>query len=303
MISILIPIYNYDVSKLAKKLKEQCVRLNIEFEILCFDDCSTDKYKKLNRVLDHEFGISYLEMSENLGRSKIRNRLAKMARYENLIFLDCDSKIISDQFVQKYIQKVDTAAVIYGGRRYPDHKPRTEKKFLHWHYGKIREALPLEKRIKHPYRSFQTNNFFIKKDLMLKYPFDETIQTYGYEDLLMAENLKKDGIPIIHIENPIIHKGIEYNEDFIKKSVLAAENLAVLYHNHQITDTRMIALYENLKKVGFNSFVEKLIRKRSERFLKNLNSAKPKLYIFDLYRLNVFIQKLNNLQDNPNSES
>ncbi len=297
MISILIPIYNYDASKLAKLLKEQCVQANVEFEILCFDDCSPDKYKKLNRVLDHEFGISYLEMSENLGRSKIRNRLARMARYDNLIFLDCDSKLANGQFIKKYIQVINKHSVVYGGRNYAAHKPRTEKKFLHWYYGHKREALSLAKRLKHPYRSFQTNNFYIKKDLMLKYPFDETIQTYGYEDLLMAENLKKDGIPIVHIENPIIHKGIEYNEDFIKKSALAAENLAVLYHNHQITDTRMIALYENLKKVGFNSFVEKLIQKRTDRFLQNLNSAKPNLYFFDLYRLNVFLQKLNTIQN------
>ena len=91
MVSVLIPIYNQNVINLALTLNRQCKDAGIAYEILCFDDCSMEIFRKENRQLDHEFGISYLELSENLGRSKIRNLLAKQSRYEHWIFLDGDS--------------------------------------------------------------------------------------------------------------------------------------------------------------------------------------------------------------------
>ena len=41
MLSILIPTYNYDCYDLVKELHRQATELNIEFEIIVADDCST----------------------------------------------------------------------------------------------------------------------------------------------------------------------------------------------------------------------------------------------------------------------
>ena len=292
MISILIPIYNCDITKLAKTLNEQCKAAKINYEIVCFDDYSKKKYKELNRTLDHEFGISYLELSENHGRSKIRNKLAKNARYEKLILLDCDSEINNNSFLQNYIESSELQGVIYGGRNYKSSPPKTINKYLHWHYGKNRESQATEKRLNAPYISFQSNNFMIDRDILLAHPFEEAISGYGYEDLVFANQLKTSKINILHIDNPVYHKGIEYNDDFLAKSKVAAENLAILYHQDKLSDTRMLKFHAKLKKVGFNSLLHKIIQRNTDRFLKNLKSKNPNLLFFDLYRFGIFQSKL-----------
>ncbi len=295
MISILIPIYNFDVTKLVTGLNEQCKQLEIDYEIVCFDDCSKPKYKNTNKALDLEFGVSYIELSENYGRAKIRNKLAQNARYDHLIFLDCDSKLERKDFISNYISHIDKT-IVYGGRKYQEKPPRTSKKYLHWKFGTRRESLPCKKRSKAPYLNFQTNNFMVKRDLMLRYPFDQTIKGYGYEDLLFAALLKREGVAVYHIENEVIHHGIEYNEDFLNKTKTAAENLAILYHQGELNDTRMLKFHKKVKKIGFNSLLHKLLQRRTDRFLKNLNSDKPNLLFFDLYRYDIFLSKLNELK-------
>ena len=50
MLSILIPIYNYNVYPLVLELHEQCMTLGISFEILCQDDGSTITFIENNQI-------------------------------------------------------------------------------------------------------------------------------------------------------------------------------------------------------------------------------------------------------------
>ena len=89
MISILIPCYNYSVNKLVQNIHIQTEIEKINYEIICAEDGSTklftnSKIKKLKNV-------RYIINKENIGRSKIRNYLAKKAKYNWLLFIDCDS--------------------------------------------------------------------------------------------------------------------------------------------------------------------------------------------------------------------
>ena len=170
MLSILIPVYNQNAVKLVKDLKKQCESLDIEYQIMVFDDLSTEETRKQNRELGHEFGVNYLELSENHGRAKIRNRLARMARYKHLLFIDGDSGIIRDDFIKKYLDQIEHAEVVYGGRLYEKDKPEDPQLMLHWKYGRTREALPLKKRLLDPYLNFQSNNFMITAWLFGKRP-------------------------------------------------------------------------------------------------------------------------------------
>ena len=70
MLSILIPIYNRDVTKLVEELLDQCGKANIPFEILCFDDGSTEKWKKKNKVINARFGVNYVETQYQSRTSK-----------------------------------------------------------------------------------------------------------------------------------------------------------------------------------------------------------------------------------------
>src|SRR5690606_12962130 len=134
-LSILIPVYNQDVRKLVYTLAKQCQKLNINYQILCFDDGSEEKYKIKNKELAFKMNINYTELSENLGRSRIRNWLGKAAYFEYLLFLDGDSQVKDKFFIKKYMDSLPSAAVIYGGRVYAKRKPARIQKILHWKYG------------------------------------------------------------------------------------------------------------------------------------------------------------------------
>src|SRR4051812_38329962 len=103
-LSILIPIYNFDARELVHQLLEQAGSLNTPFEIRCYDDGSSVETRKINHELGFIKNIIYMELPANIGRSAIRNKLAKEAIYTNLILLDCDSRVVRKNFLSKYIE-------------------------------------------------------------------------------------------------------------------------------------------------------------------------------------------------------
>src|ERR1044071_5613337 len=104
MLSILIPVYNFDVTGLAASL--QASETNIPFEIICLDDGSAPMFKAINKKIAGLENIIYEELPQNIGRSKIRNLLAERAKYEYLLFLDCDSTAVSGRFLSSYVSNV-----------------------------------------------------------------------------------------------------------------------------------------------------------------------------------------------------
>jgi len=273
-------------------LSKQCNKLNVNYQILCFDDGSEQKYKDLNHELAFKIHINYTEMPQNLGRSRIRNWLGKAAYFDYLLFLDGDSVVKSKDFIKKYIDQLDPSKIIYGGREYSSKKPRATKKILHWKYGIERESKKANARKKDPYLHFQSNNFIIPQNIFNKFPFDEEIQGYGYEDLLYASQLKKDGIGINHIDNPIIHDGLEIHTVFIKKTENALNNLAFLYSRDANFTTTLIQMYRRLEKYGFLPFFENIYKKISTSISKNMYSQNPSIFLFNLWKLFYFIQKM-----------
>lgn len=94
MLSILIPTYNYVCVKLVTDLQQQAERLECPYEILVADDASEDAFKRENRKINGIPGCKYIELQENVGRSRIRNILGRLARYDFFLFLDCDGGIV-----------------------------------------------------------------------------------------------------------------------------------------------------------------------------------------------------------------
>ncbi len=290
MLSILIPIYNQDVRNLAYTLAKQCMKQNINFQILCFDDFSQEKYRLKNRELASMMNINYTELPENLGRSKIRNWLGKSAYFDYLLFLDGDSAIRDRDFIKKYLQCIPTDKIIYGGRSYQVKRPANSKKVLHWLYGKTRECPPAHSRNTDPYLNFQSNNFLIPRNIFEKYPFEVTLEGYGYEDLQYAEKLRDAKVDIFHIQNPVFHEGLENNHVFLKKTINAIANLVQLKKNNQLSDTRLIKFYRRLlnwKVLPILLWVAKIFSKQIER---NLLSKRPSIWLFSLWKLEKYHQ-------------
>ncbi len=294
MLSILIPIYNKNVVKLVETLVKQCHKSKIAFEILCFDDKSRKNIREKNEAVNFLFGVNYVNLSENMGRAKIRNRLGKMARFDNMIFLDCDSRLPNAKFIKRYLDYIDKEQITCGGTIYSKKEPKSIKRKLHWKYGSTREALPAKKRNRRPFQDFHSNNFMMHKKIFKRISFDESISLYGYEDTLFAEEVTKAGYRIFHIDNPVIHMGIENTEIFLDKTKKAIHNLISLYKVKKIKHTRLIRFYLRLHRLGIDSFVHSFLKKKEENILTNLHSSSPSIFQLNLWKLKLFLDGLNN---------
>ena len=295
MLSILIPIYNQSIVKLVEELKLQCIKAKIAFEIICLDDYSDHKTKNSNRSVNELMGVNYVELSENIGRSKIRNRLASLARYDSLLFIDSDSKIGHKRYIKNYLQHIakhpDT--IIYGGTAYSPHPPKSKDKYLHWLYGTHRESPKAKIRNKRSRELFHSNNFVCPRKIIQMHGLDSTIDGYGYEDLEWALRLQKAGINIEHIDNPLIHSGLKSRSQFLNDTKQAITNLAILYRDGKISNTRLIRTYKILEKFGLLRLSLKLLDWKKDQIFDKLMEDKPKLIYLDLYKLHYFENAIN----------
>lgn len=285
MLSIAIPVYNFEVVDLCATLSKQAKLLGIAFEILCFDDCSQEEYRNFNRRVSQFEGVEYRELDKNQGRSAIRNLLAKEAKFEFLLFMDCDSEVENHDYLKNYLQYLPGENVIYGGRSYKLQAP--EKQFmLRWKYGNERESKSAEERNKESYRSFMTNNFVVKKSRLIDCPFNEDLEGYGHEDTLFAIDLKEKGIEIIHIDNPLCHIGLESAEEYIYKTEQGVSNLARIIKMGKLgANNKLYGSYLKLKKFGLLKAFRFYAKKNKTKMLTNLKSEDPNLRYFDLLKL------------------
>lgn len=246
MLSICIPVYNFDIELLLRDLTNLVGRIPIACEILVVDDCSENNLERINNKISQQFGVRYISLPENIGRSAIRNFLCKESTYPNLLFLDCDSKIVSADFIKNYRPFLNQNVVVYGGTVYQALPPHKSYR-LHWRYGLKREIKPVSERNLHPSKYFKTNNFLIPKEVLLKLPFNEKLKAYGHEDTLMAIAFSQNEIRVNHIDNPVLHSGLETNKVFITKTETGIRNLAII--KNMVNDQEILGKYIRLLKI------------------------------------------------------
>lgn len=286
MLSILIPIYNYDVRAFVRSLSEQAAELNEAVEIICLDDASEASFRSLNQEISALAYVRCIQSEENLGRSKVRNELAELAQYDHLLFLDCDGRCVSDQYLVNYIRCLEDYDVIYGGRVYSDEAPDDHALYFHWYYGSTREAVLCEDRKLNPYKAFMTNNFIIRRSVYEAVKMDESLSGYGHEDTLFAIELKSGGFRIAHIDNPIEHTGVEDATVFLEKSANGVRNLAQLIQQGKVGDSiRLVRFYHRTKGWGIAGLVSHWTNRFEHRIFRSLKGPAPNLLWFDLWKL------------------
>jgi glycosyltransferase involved in cell wall biosynthesis len=290
MLSILIPIYNYNAFPLVKEIASQCNACKINFEILCQDDCSNEFLTENQNSNDFD-NCHFSSNKTNLGRGKNINSLAEKATFDWLLILDCDTFPRDPHFIKNYISVIEKkeSAVVYGGIVYETQKPEKEQ-LLRWVYGTKREALSLEKRIKKPHNRALTSNLLIKKELFNQHPFDASITQYGYEDLCFLRQLYLKNISISHIENPTFHLNLETSILFLNKTKIALKNLSFIFDSKTIPkiDSKIISAFDLLSKLKLVKCIAWLFNKTEATLTAHLLSENPSLYLFDWYKLGYF---------------
>ena len=295
MISICIPIYNFNVVDLIVTIINQGEGIKKPFEIICIDDGSNKETLKLNAKISSHKTVNYLTLKKNIGRSKIRNLFLENASYENLLFIDCDCSIQSENFLDEYFAQLNNL-VVYGGRRHHDNPPKNKNKKLRWLYGIKKEDQNFNYRVKNPYHCFRSNNFLIKKTILSKIRFNENIKTYGHEDTFLSIELKKNKIAIYQINNPVFHEGIEDSNIFLEKTKSAIKNLVLLEKSEQDTNSiKLIKSYNLINKLKLTRLISPLSKTISKILERQLLSSRPSIKIFDLYKLIYFLREKQNV--------
>jgi glycosyltransferase involved in cell wall biosynthesis len=282
MLSILIPVYNYDVKALVNELHQQAVVADIPFEIIVLEDGPTP-LSNANSSISQLNGCTHIVLPQNVGRSAARNQLADKAIYDHLLFMDCDAEVVSSQFVSRYLPFCKDEVIVIGGTAY-DIKENRPEFSLRLKYGRLRESREARVRGKN---NFATFNFLISKSIFDRVRFDESIKGYGHEDMLFGHALHQLGHEFIHIDNQLIHKGLDTNEVYLSKTEEATRNLFILYKTGKYPflseESQLLSMYLKLNILSkIFSFTFALIQ---PIFKKQLCSKNPSLRVYDIYKL------------------
>ena len=284
-LSILIPTYNYCCVGLVHDLHEQAVLTDIQFEILVADDGSDNmRIIQENSSINSFSHCRYIRREHNTGRSAIRNFLVQQSKYDTLLFLDGDGRIISSDFLKRYLKS--NGPVVDGGVTIiPDKTLNNNLRYKYEFANKNRHTAT--QRQSRPYQHFRTTNFMASRETMTRCPFDERYRFYGYEDVAFGKVLQENNIKICHIDNPICMEGLENNSDFMRKT---EEALRTLFHfRDELKDySRMLISLQHLNRLTvLGIWILHQLFGYLER--KNLTGKHPFLWVFKLYKIGYYL--------------
>ena len=156
----------------------------------------------------------------------------------------------------------------------------------------FRESKTLRQRQKAPNRSFMSNNFLIRREILSKFPFDERITQYGHEDTLLGFVLKKNGIEITHINNPVLNGELEINSEYLRKNAESIKNLGAIleyveYDQEFIKDIGLLQFYQKIKPAApFFRFAYRMLGPAIRFFLRR---GWISLKLFNFFKLGLFL--------------
>ncbi len=293
-ISILIPVNNYDLVALVHSLRIGMENVPEFIEILIGDDGSDEDYRnKYLALIDNKLRVIVSE--KNIGRAAIRNRLILEAKGNYLLFIDADAMLpgTAEAYLNGWLSSIHLGRVISGGVLYNNTPPGDPDKMLRWKFGKSNDQKPATERNKNPYSSFSTFNVLIDKTVFSKIMFFEELKQYGYEDVLFGYQLKKAGISIHHIDNGLIHEGLETNREYLLKTKHSIENLSMILDN--ITDrktfsstVRILKVYNIIRFFKLTKILAGIFIRFRDRMELKLDSSKLSLKLFWFYKISMF---------------
>ncbi len=292
MISILIPIYNYNISNLVNIVHEQAIKTNVKFEIICFDDKSKN-YINENKAAINSLKHAKIILSEkNVGRTKARQILSNESDYDWLLFLDSDVIPKSDKFIKRYIEKINSKyEAFFGGFAYSESKPDNES-VLRWKYGKKHEEIDAKKRNLNPHQLIISANFFIKKSIFNSINSKITRKSYGLDNYFGAM-LKQKNINVFHLNNEVYHYGLEKSSTYLNKSEESVITLLWMYNEEQITNhaNKLLNMFILFKKLKLNYLAILFYKAFNSRIKKNLISYNPNIPLLQIYKLSYICYK------------
>lgn len=285
-LSVLIPLYNYDARALVREVLAQAPAWPGPVQVCLLDDNSDEATRQLHRPLAALPGVRYQELPANVGRAAIRNQLVAWAEHEWLLLLDNDSRLPDGGFLARYAAALGTAPVLVGGTAYHAAPPADPALRLRWLYGRAREQRPAAERQRHPGGQLAINNALIRREVLQQYPFAEHLRGYGHEDTLLGLELARAGVLLRHLDNPVLHEGLEPAAAFLEKSRQAVRNLAQLLRATGLgADTRLARTAARLRRLGLATATRTALAVLEPLLRRQLLGKQPRLWALDALKL------------------
>jgi len=288
-ISILIPSYNDICLPLVEQLKAQAACIDgLQYEILVGDDGSTsEEVLAKNREIAKIENCRFIERGINSGRAAIRNFLAKEAKYEWLVFLDCEVEP-TESLIHDYAESTSLADVVCGGVKIGGNANELKNNLRYLYEKSMEPSYTANERNKRGYYSFRTTNFMIRKAAIDAIPFNEEMKTYGYEDVVFGKSLKTNNFKIEHIDNAVSMYKYETNKRFVEKTEEALRTLSTFAE--EIGDySPILNINKSLREYHLLGAARFCFRQINKKLRINLCGENPKLLCYKLYKLGYFV--------------
>lgn len=288
MLSILIPTHDYTCYQLVADLHRQADSLGIPYEIIVAEDGSRSQVDIIaNHKIEELSHCRHLIRRENIGPAAIRNWMAQEAIYNWILFIDSDARVEKEDFLHTYYIYMGKADVVAGGLYHPT-KNDDPHRSLRFKYEKAADLhRSASERSLHPYEKFTPFNVMMRRSTFLCIRFDETCRDYGYEDALFGVELMRKKISILHIDNPLIHMGLDTNEAFLRKSETALRNLQML-NGRMAGHSAVENAYWKLHRWHLGWAIRTFHQGLGGLLRRNLLSPHPSLFLFSLYKLGYY---------------
>lgn len=286
MISVLIPVHNYNICDLVKTLHKQLIAFKKDFEIICLDDNSNQQIKTSNLMINTLSNTSYSLSEKNNGIAITRQTLVEKAKYDWVILLDADVKLKDDLYIMNYLSTFKyKSEVVFGGITYEDEIP-IQNSLLRWKYGVTCEALNASKRNERPYKITSAANMMIKKELYKRLCLDSVGASYGM-DIFFGPQLKINKIPVLHISNEVYHLGLESSEKYLNKIKFGIETLLNLHDEKKIKihENDLLKTFVFSKKTRLNYAFSMCFKLFENNLTRNLLGTNPSIKLLQLYKI------------------
>lgn len=290
-ISILLPTYNDICTDAVSELARQAEDIEgLRWELIVADDGSTDPtIVAANNAINEIDHCRLICRKENVGRARIRNFLASEARFEWLLFIDSGMGIIRKNFILKYVKAADDGAtVVCGGYEVAENAQELRGNLRFLYENAAEKTLSVQWRREHAYENFHTSNFIISKEVYLANPLDERFRRYGYEDVLLGKQLKKNHVFIEHIDNPVAFSRFESNQKFVQKTEESLLTLQEFAHELQ-GYSKILDAETQLHKWHLARPYVYIYNRCRERWRSNLCGEHPSLHLFKAYKIGYFL--------------
>ncbi|OYU75649.1 MAG: glycosyl transferase [Alphaproteobacteria bacterium PA3] len=233
-LSIATPFFRNDPSELLNILSSQMTGEAVE--LIMVDDGSQDTSvtAKLEATL-HSLSVpaSLITLQSNQGRSAARNRLIAAAKAPVILFLDSDMAPDAPSFVAAWLKLARDPAteIAYGGfstLQVPDCAALALAKMV----AEKSDCASASERQSKGALAVATSNLLVRKTILEETPFDAGFSGWGWEDVDWALRAEAKGHPVLHVDIPATHLGLDDAATLLDKFAKAGPNFRRMVERH-----------------------------------------------------------------------